>query len=373
MVLLEAIRRTPRLASGLSAFFHGFRLPFSLMLTTLRDSTLRGPYVRLVLVRTLIVAVIAFLGLRHYSLPKRHERRLIVDTSSADGGAGPPIHVDIPGVHVDLDPQKGQQEVRVLGKQVPLEDVEDDAGDVHFGPKKRLGPKRDPGPAERVPEGPLEIAWAWVLTIVGVVTFVEAVVVALSRRWDDWLSFHVSRFAGIRPEDETPKPPKVALDLRWLARKLKRRIRGYVVFGAGLPLLALLHLIPSVGAYVFSAIITVWGWYWLGVFSAAKSAHAWADEAVAPSPYVIRTFNEGVSKTWLSAPFHWYGRLWAWLTRGINPAAMTFDRYPAAFLGLALARALLAFPVLYLFARPVVPVASGRLCAESDPEQRFWA
>ena len=33
----------------------------------------------------------------------------------------------------------------------------------------------------------------------------------------------------------------------------------------------------------------------------------------------------------------------------------------------------LQLPGLYLLARPIVPVASGRLCAESDPAQRFWA
>ncbi|HEY8078950.1 MAG TPA: hypothetical protein VIF62_32685, partial [Labilithrix sp.] len=60
-----------------------------------------------------------------------------------------------------------------------------------------------------------------------------------------------------------------------------------------------------------------------------------------------------------------------WLTRGVNPAAQTFERTPLPFLGLALARIVLSLPALYLLARPIVPVAAGRLCAEADPHDRF--
>lgn len=62
----------------------------------------------------------------------------------------------------------------------------------------------------------------------------EALVVFVSRRWDDWLSFHASRFAGIRPEDAEPKERRLSLDFKWLWRKLKRRIRGSIVMFAGL-------------------------------------------------------------------------------------------------------------------------------------------
>src|SRR4029079_12278364 len=106
---------------------------------------------------------------------------------------------------------------------------------------------------------------------------------------------------------------------------------------------------------------------------AAKSAHAWADEATAPSPLPIRELVVRTSRTPLATPVHWYARLWARLTRGVNPAAATFERSPAAFLGLALARVFLSLPGLYLLARPIVPVAAGRLAAESDPEDRFSA
>ena len=43
---------------------------------------------------------------------------------------------------------------------------------------------------------------------------------------------------------------------------------------------------------------------------------------------------------------HEDGRAWARLTRGVDPAAATFERTPAPFLGLALARVILSLPGL---------------------------
>jgi hypothetical protein len=347
----------------LLAFLHGFTLPFALIRATLRDRALRGPYLRVLAVRVLVVAAVAALGLatgkptkRDRSAEHGHSFRLELD----EGDAGEPVKVDMPGVHVDLDPAHGKKEVVVLGQHVAIDD--------HAQEKlpEKHARKNEP------PPGKILGAWVWLGALVGFVSAIEGFVVALSRRWDDHISFHASRLAQIRPEDPAPKTPKIALDLKWLYKKFRRRIRGYVVFAAGMPLLALPKLIPVVGDWIFTAALTLWGWYWLGVFTAAKSAHAWIDEGVAPPPYVIRTFNARVSRGWYCAPLRWYGRLWAWLTRGVNPAAMTFDRSPAAFLGLALARVVLAAPVLYLMARPIVPVAAGRICAEHDPHDRVF-
>jgi hypothetical protein len=211
----------------------------------------------------------------------------------------------------------------------------------------------------------------WLLALLAFLSVAEGVVVFFSRRWDDWLSFHASRLASIRPEDESPATPKLAADLKWLYRKGKRRARGYVVLAAGLPALLPLRLLPTVGPWLFTIAVTLWGWYWLGVFSAAKSAHAWADEESAPSPRPIRELRARVERGVVVAPLRLYARVWAWLTRGVNPAAATFERSPAPFLGLALARAVLSLPGLYFLARPIVPVAAGRLCAEADPADRF--
>ena len=292
------------------------------------------------------------------------------------------MHVNVPGLHVDLDEDKDQASVTLLGQPVPVTNVDEAATNPGPAPDRVAEPPVPPPPADEAkPEPPPSLArrawsrvrtsWRWLLALFAFLSTAEGVVVFFSRRWDDWLSFHASRLVAIVPEDETPKTPKIAVDIRWLYRKMKRRFRGYVVFAAGLPALLPLRLVPTAGPYLFTIGATLWGWYWIGVFSAAKSAHAWADEERALSPAPIRTLNERVSPHFVFAPLRWYGRTWARITRSVNPAATTFERSPAAFLGLALARVVLALPGLYLLARPIVPVAAGRLCAEADPAERF--
>ena len=149
--------------------------------------------------------------------------------------------------------------------------------------------------------------------------------------------------------------------------RLTPMLAGSALIALALPVFAIAGF-PLKG---WALAATLWGWYWLGIFSAAKSAHAWADEATAPPPFPIRELSGRVSRGALVAPLRIYTRVWARLTRGMNPAAATFERSAAAFLGLALARVFLSLPGVYFLARPIVPVAAGRLCAESDPADRF--
>jgi len=353
-------------------FLHGFLLPFSLIAATLRDRELRGPYVRVVLMRGALVVLVGILAITGGNVRARERKGAgevgIVVHHSPNHAKPSALHVDLPGLKVDIDDKEEKAAVAVLGQNIPVHDVQG-AGAGTAEPRE---PPAPPGFALRV-WSHVARSWAWLLALVAVLSATEGVIVFFSRRWDDWLSFHASRLASIRPEDDAPKTPKLALDLGWLYRKLKRRMRGYVVFAAGLPALLPLRLIPSVGGWLFTIAATLWGWYWLGVFSAAKSAHAWDDEEKALSPVPIRTLNERLSSSAVFAPLRWYGRAWARITRSVNPAATTFERSPAAFLGLALARVILSLPGFYLLARPIVPVAAGRLCAEVDPTGRFTA
>jgi hypothetical protein len=335
-------------------FLRGFVLPFSLIAATLRDPELRPPYLRLALLRGLVVVLVGIVAVSGGRVRARdgHERGHIgvVVHHSPDDPKPASVHVDLPGLKVDIDDKNEKDTVSVLGQSVPVSSAEKAAENAG---------------------GVVARSWGWLLGLVTILSAAEAVVVFFTRRWDDWLSFHASRLVAIRPEDEAPKTPKLAIDVPWLYRKLKRRARGYVVFAAGLPALLPLRLIPTAGGWLFTIAATLWGWYWLGVFSAAKSAHAWADEEKALSPVPIRTLNERLSTHSVFAPLRWYGRAWAWITRSVNPASTTFERNPGAFLGLALARVVLALPGLYLLARPIVPVAAGRLCADVDPADRF--
>jgi len=375
--VLPPPRHAPR-----GTFLHGFFLPFSLIFATLRDRELRGPYLRTAMLRSIVVAVVAVLAFSGTDVEKHDGRPRVVirrDRSAARASASPatpaasekkhaePVKVDLPGVHVDLDDAHGKADIVVLGQKVPVEGGDDGTSEEADADTAKAPP---PSFVRRAWNG-VKHGWKWLLALVGFLSAAEGVIVFFTRRYDDWMSFHTARLAAIRAEDATPKEPKVAVDLRWLYRKLRRRVRGYIVFGAGLPALLPLRLVPVAGGWLFSIALTAWAWYWLGVFTAAKSAHAWADDGIAPAPRPIRLVSERVSKPWWAAPVRPYARLWAWITRGVNAAAATFERSPAPFLGLALARAVLALPGLYLLARPIIPVAAGRLVAEADPGDRF--
>jgi hypothetical protein len=365
-------------------FMHGFFLPFSLIVATIRDAQLRGPYLRLALLRGLLVVLAGVIAIAGGNISADRKESgapagIVVTHSKDKSKRSAPLHVNVPGLHVDIDPDKDQSSVSVLGQSVPVKEIDEVAPHAPPPPERTAEPP--PPPQDAKPAAPPSLArrawtrlgtsWRWLLALFAFLSAAEGVVVFFSRRWDDWLSFHASRLVAIVPEDAIPKTPKLAIDLRWLYRKLKRRFRGYVVFAAGLPALLPLRLVPGAGPYLFSIAATLWGWYWIGVFSAAKSAHAWADEDRALSPAPIRTINERMSPHFVFGPLRWYGRTWARLTHGVNPAATTFERSPTAFLGLALARVVLSLPGLYLLARPIVPVAAGRLCAEADPAERF--
>ena len=375
-----------RLVAG--NFLHGFFLPFSLIVATLRDAQLRAPYLRVTLVRLAVLMVgggmlIAngCISTSRKSVTADEDDASQVDADGADGAevdaldAARHVHVKLPGLRVDVDEDKDHDnaDVSLLGRTI-----------AHHSKGKRTEPHdtkeaevatAKPGEAPKTVAGrawaAMRASWKWLLTLFAFLSAIEGIIVLFSRRWDDWLSFHASRLAKIRPEEGTPRTPKLALDLKWLYRKARRRFRGYVVFSAGLPVLLPLRLIPTAGSWMFTVAATLWGWYWLGVFTAAKSAHAWADESTALSPLAIRTLNARVASGRLVWPLRVYGQAWARLTRSVNPAAATFELSPRAFLGLALARALLALPGLYFLARPIVPVAAGRLCAEGDRLGRF--
>lgn len=359
-------------------FLHGFLLPFSLIVATLRHRTLGASFLRLTVVRALCVALLSLVafsgsdraGTKHQPGPVVKVIRTGKDSAqpaAAESSKG--VHVHAPGVHVDLDRAQGQNKVVVLGREVPVIDDDNEPPTA----------KQDDGDSAEKTDSRwafvkvLSSSWTWILWFIGVVSATEGVVIFFSRRWDDWLGFYASPLASVRPEDDEPKTPKLAIDIKWLIKKLKRRVRGYLVFAAGIPLIAVFQLLPTIGSALFSVGLMIWGWYWLGVFTAAKSAHAWVDDPDAPSPYLIRELRDrSVGRWWLS-PVRLYARLWAWITKDMNSCALAFERNPAPFLGLSLARAILSLPGLYLLARPIIPIAAGRLCAESDPTDRFSA
>jgi hypothetical protein len=348
-------------------FVHGLMLPLSLFMATLRSPRLRRPYLRLALVRAAVLLVVGVTAWASGCAEgDKSDKVVTVRHDKPEASVETPVDVDAPGFHMHIDESKNQGNLTILGHPVPIEVNGEDATSA---------PAPTPLPASRFARvrDSLKRGWKEIVAFVGLLSVVEGIIVFFSRRWDDWLSFYLSGLAGIRPELAEPPVRKLALDLKWLRKKLRRRIRGYIIFGSGMPLLYLLRLVPVAGGWLFAIAVTLWAWYWGGVFTASKSAHAWADDGAAPPPLVVRSFGVPFATGWWWWPLRRYGRVWAWLVRGVNSAAATFERSPAAFLGLALARAVLALPGLYLLARPIVPVAAGRICAEADPGDRFAA
>ncbi|HEY8091512.1 MAG TPA: hypothetical protein VIF09_26790 [Polyangiaceae bacterium] len=351
-------------------FAHGLLLPLSILAQVLRTPELRGPFLRITFVRWALLAVAAALVIATGSSPGRTEPRRAVGVTRDPASSSEPLSVDAPGVHIRLgDEDEAKDHVVILGQTVQVSHE----GEPPPAPSASVTAPPPPPSFQERARDTVTRGWAGIVALVGTLSAIEFLLVALTRRWDDWLSFHVSRLAWVRPEVEQPPHRKVSLDIKWLWRKLRRRIRGYILIASGMPLLAVLELVPVVGHWLFAAGFTLWAWYWVGVFTASKSAHAWADDGRVPAPPWLRKAQVRVASGCLVWPLRAYGRVWAWVLRGVSAPAETFERSPAPFLGLALARAVFALPGLYVLVRPIVPVAAGRLCAEADPQRRFAA
>lgn len=371
----------PPSAAPRGTFVHGLLLPLSLLAVTLRSPDLRRPFLRLFAVRMALLVVLGAIAASqagsddetktpgvHVVASSQPSDDDDDDDDGEDGDeAQKPVDVDVPGFHMHFGDAGG--EMQILGKDVPVETTS-----RRHGKALRVA-DAPPAPEPTTRFGRLRAAvargWARIVAIVATISIVEGVIVFFSRRYDDWLSFYISGLAGIRPESAEPPVRRLALDLKWLLKKLRRKIRGYLLFGSGLPLLYLLQVVPRVGSYLFAIAVTLWAWYWGGVFTAAKSAHAWADEGTAGPPRMVASWNARFARGFWAWPMRVYGRIWARVVRGINPAAATFERSPAPYLGLAVARAVFGLPGLYVLMRPIVSVAAGRICAEADPGKRF--
>lgn len=359
----------PPSAAPKDTFLHGFLLPLSLVRATLRDRELRRPYLRVTALRLLVVVVLAAAGcVGGPSKPKTEHRgrpTLIVhhDVGGAKASPSSGVHVHAPGIDVDLDARRGaKSEVKVLGQDVPVVDI-DEATEA----MKVAEAARD----HDAKTGLLASGWAWVLAFVAALSGASTVIVGLSRRHDDWLGFGAAALAHVKPEDETRKVPKICVDVKWIKKKIRERIRESIAFAAGMPVVALLLMVPVAGPFLFKVGTVAWGWYWLGVTTAMKNDHSLADAETAPPPAMVRAIETLSRAHWLLAPLRPYARLLAWATRSFNSPAAFFERTPRAFLGLGLSRALFALPGLYFFGKAIVPVAAGRLCAEADPLERF--
>ncbi len=198
----------------------------------------------------------------------------------------------------------------------------------------------------------------------GTLCIIEWCVIALSRQFHDAIGRDLALRAGDEPEDPE-RAPRIKLDIRWMWRKLQRRFRGMrAMFVCGVAL-AWISLIPAIGNILFTVSLSAVGFYWLVVSAAAKTRFAWQSEAdpLATDVRFVHGLEQVVAKLstrWLG----WLPRLVRWGTKRLFPPARIVDAQPGEFLGLGIVRALSVVPVLYLFVRPLMPVAAAHLVLE---------
>jgi hypothetical protein len=366
----EALRSgaaLPRRVLAPRMFLHGLLLPFTLAAASLRAPEVRRRWVRVVGVRLLLLLVVAPWAVARADRARTKAGVAVEPASDGvsvrvridkkDGRRPPPeVHVTVPGLSFDVDARH-------------------DADAPPRAAAAATAPEAARTPAA-APPSLLATAlrdWRLLVAALAAISALEAVLVFLSRKYDDWVAFHLAEVAGVRPEDEEEPIPKLRVDLAWLWRKGLRKLHGYVILFAGAPLFAPLLLLPSAGHILFQIAFFAWGLYWLGVVTAGKNAHAWLDAPSAAAPPFLRALANAGGEAWALAPVRAYARLLVRLTKPVHAAVATFERNPRAYLGLAFARLVLSVPGVYGAARPVVPVAAGRLCAEADPAGRFWA
>ncbi|WP_224249389.1 hypothetical protein [Hyalangium gracile] len=187
------------------------------------------------------------------------------------------------------------------------------------------------------------------------------VVIALSREYHDAISRDASLLTGLEPEDP-PGEPRIRLNLKWVRKKFSRRVRAFLVFLTGLPVLYALSAPLPFRTEMASVLISGWSAYWLVVFTTAKTAHAWRDTD-AGHPWFLRAWNRLTTRV---PGFRWsllqrYGRFWENRTRSVFAPAVEAEKLPWAFAGLAVIRALAMIPILKCFLRPLIPVAAAHL------------
>ncbi|MFY2557611.1 cell envelope integrity protein TolA [Corallococcus terminator] len=199
------------------------------------------------------------------------------------------------------------------------------------------------------------------------------VIIALSRDYHDVISREASLLTRVVPEDEA-MTPYVRLNVQWMRKKVHRRIRAMILFAVGVP--AAVFLVSplfclGLSSPVMATITSLWGGWWLMVFTAAKSAQAWEPMKGQQPPWFLRAW------TWLTTRvpgLRWpvlqrYGAMWSRQSTEVFVPVAAVERHPWAYAGLSMVRFVGSFAPLKFFVRPLIPVASAHILRE-ETERR---
>jgi hypothetical protein len=307
-------------------FFHGLSLPFHLMRALWADTEARRRYLRVGILQS--VAILALALTCHGSGNKA------VDSAR------------------QRDARAESANVADMTAKAPDEVEEEDPKVLEDGLK--LARKRTKKLAET------EEFQFWI-ALFAAMQIAQWVVIALSHDYHDVIERDASLLTALEPE-EGPITPRIRVDGKWLRKRVRRRIRGVMMFTTGLPVIYGFTAPFPFNKTLIAVLIPLWSAYWIVVFTAAKSAHAWTDSN-AGEPWFLRAWN------WLTTRvpgFRWpflqrYGRFWANRTREMFPPASESEKQPWTFAGLAATRMLSMIPLVSCFLRPLIPVAAAHL------------
>ncbi|MFP2899903.1 hypothetical protein [Corallococcus sp. 4LFB] len=286
--------------------------------------------------------------------------------TAGDEAASPP--------ETDTEEEEEEEEEGSLGDQLTATrraEVEKALRDVPEANAKGPGVRKEPQKkgfnidAPVVRDGVFFLgSWEFWALFFGSLSAVQWLIVALSRDYHTAISREASLATGVPPEDPDITP-RVRLNVPWMRAKLQRRWRAFLLFLMGVPALLLLcvplYWVPN----SFTLVSSLWGFWWLLVFTAAKSDRAWMAPVTRP-PWFVRI--------WSALPVLQGGLLRGYVSRlahraeGVAAPIATVERQPWVFAGLAFTRFVGSIPPLRCFTRPFIPVASSHLVG-LDPVQ----
>ena len=200
----------------------------------------------------------------------------------------------------------------------------------------------------------------------------QTAILALSRDFHDVLSRDLSLLVNVAPEDP-PMRPKVRLDIPWLRRKTKRRVRFFIGFLPGAILINIVARLVPPHRTITTVLTALWAAYWWMVMTAGQSARAWTPPETTQRPWYLRAWFTLCDRVFLfrwGLP-RWWGTMWDRMARNFHGPAERVEEQPLEFAGLALSRALVLIPVVKLLLRPVYPVAVAHLLVEHATTARL--
>jgi hypothetical protein len=366
-------------------FLYGFMAPLTLIRVAWQNKPIRGSMVRRLLPPLLFLALCTTVGVIDVveSLAStRHDRAALAreaeDDDDKDDDDESPGAAAREARQAELE--KAREQIRSAARSEALRgssklDVAAAAVSAAAAQVDAAAPRKPRPPPPAPPTGPLavlaamtKIAESKLAKLIATLGVIEWILIWIGREHHDVIAHDLADLTGV-PCEPAPDPPKLRLDFGWIKLKGWRAVRFVLFVALAAPTAWLLGKIPEVGAPLAVTVESVWVVYWASVFAIANTFLAW--EAVPPpewAPWFVRVQAPLARIPVLGGVFRFYVRILTLATKPVWPACKAFEEAPWEAAGLALSRAIVGAPVLYLLSRPVFgPAATHALLGCRPP------